>query len=295
MPGSIPAILLSILQKLEPNSAFSASGARITSSSGTSYYGKIGKPSESEQYHGEAENLRAMYDAAPGLCPNLFAHGISGDGKPYTLSEYKILSGLSSAAAVTLARRLASELHASGSPNGKFGYQCPTYCGATRVENGWHDSWDACFGAMIGGLLDKLERKGNNTALCKLGRDVQSHAIPYLLGEHLKAQPVLLHGDLWSGNAGTENGEPIIFDPAGYYGHNEADLAIARMFGGFPSEFYEEYHRHRPKSHPEAEYDVRASLYELFHYLNHTVLFGSGYAGGATQRMTQVLKFLDNK
>jgi protein-ribulosamine 3-kinase len=51
-------------------------------------------------------------------------------------------------------------------------------------------------------------------------------------------------------------------------------LAIARIFGGFPSSFYSTYHEYRPKSKPVEEYEQRMQLYELFHYLNHTLLFG---------------------
>ena len=50
--------------------------------------------------------------------------------------------------------------------------------------------------------------------------------------------PALLHGDLWSGNVAQAEGEPVIFDPASFYGHHEYDLAIGRMFGGFGAEFY---------------------------------------------------------
>ena len=58
----------------------------------------------------------------------------------------------------------------------------------------------------------------------------------------LDIKPVILHGDLWvwkiddmlctlifffiqSGNVGVDKttGQPIIFDPASYYGHNEAE------------------------------------------------------------------------
>lgn len=31
-------------------------------------------------------------------------------------------------------------------------------------------------------------------------------------------KPSILHGDLWSGNIGTVDGEPSAFDPAVYYG-----------------------------------------------------------------------------
>jgi protein-ribulosamine 3-kinase len=51
-------------------------------------------------------------------------------------------------------------------------------------------------------------------------------------------------------------------------------LAIARMFGGIPESFYTAYHEHHPKTEPVEEYELRGDLYELFHYLNHTVIFG---------------------
>jgi len=51
-------------------------------------------------------------------------------------------------------------------------------------------------------------------------------------------------------------------------------LAIARIFGGFSPSFFTTYHAYQPKSKPVDEYSRRMDLYELFHYLNHTVLFG---------------------
>lgn len=51
-------------------------------------------------------------------------------------------------------------------------------------------------------------------------------------------------------------------------------LAIARIFGGFPQSFYETYHKYYPKTEPVSQYSLRAELYELYHYLNHALLFG---------------------
>ncbi|KAL7285437.1 fructosamine kinase PKL/CAK/FruK [Trametes coccinea BRFM310] len=268
-------------------------------STGQRYYAKIGSAAEKDQYIGEAESLKAIDSAAPGLAPKLLACGVidpetkerdSDLGRPYFLSEYKDIGSLTPSAAKVLAKRLASELHAYSSSNG-FGFHVPTYCGRTRQDNGWFQSWSECFDALIGGLVDKLKAQGGHDALCKQVEEVRRRIIPALL-EPLDIQPVLLHGDLWSGNVGIDRstGEPIIFDPSSYFGHNEADLAIGRMFGGIPDSFYTTYHEYLPKSEPQDQYDLRQDLYQLYHYLNHTVLFGGGYAGSARQKMDRLLR-----
>lgn len=88
------------------------------------------------------------------------------------------------------------------------------------------------------------------------------------------AKPVLLHGDLWSGNIATDSstGEPILFDMSSYYGHNEADFGISQMFSSLTSAFYEKYHSILPKSEPN--HSERMKLYELYHHLNHYLMFG---------------------
>ena len=98
--------------------------------------------------------------------------------------------------------------------------------------------------------------------------------------------PSLLHGDLWSGNAGrTADGEPVIYDPAVYYGDHEADLAMTELFGGFPRSFQEAYRAEFPL---DAGYETRKHLYNLYHVLNHLNLFGGGY-GAKAQRMIERL------
>ncbi|QRW24872.1 ketosamine-3-kinase [Rhizoctonia solani] len=287
-----------LIEKLKisfPGETFIARGGpRISSSNDQTYYGKSGTPSEVEQYRAEIRSLQLMSAAAPGLCPSVVS--ASHEGRPYLISDYLELSSLASSAGAStiLARRLASELHGAKSNNGKFGFECPTFCGATKIDNGWYSTWADAYNAMIGGLLDKLEKQESYKKLCRTGREVQQRVIPHYLGDRLKGvEPVLCHGDLWSGNVGVDSeGNPAIFDPSSYYGHNESDLAIGRMFGGFSAVFYEQYHLIRPKSEPLEEYDQRVKLYQLFHYLNHTVLFGSGYANQAMNLATQLLKSL---
>jgi fructosamine-3-kinase len=87
--------------------------------------------------------------------------------------------------------------------------------------------------------------------------------------------PSLLHGDLWSGNYITdENGNACLIDPAVYYGHREADLAMTKLFGGFPDKFYNAYKEYFPL---KSGYEYRESIYKLYHVMNHLNLFGTGY------------------
>ncbi|KAE9400589.1 fructosamine kinase [Gymnopus androsaceus JB14] len=251
----LPLHILNELAKIEPAADFTGVvGGRVQSSNGKVYFVKQGSRSEGEQYIGETESLKEIDLASPGLAPKVFSAGDFEDETPFFISEYKDIGHLDDKSATVLAKRLATELHAHTSPKG-FGFKVPTFCGATRMKNGWFNSWEECYSEMIGPL---------------------------------KIEPVLLHGDLWSGNVGSDRdtGEPVVFDPSSYFGHNEADLAIARIFGGFPPSFFAEYHKHLPKTEPADQFSLRGHLYELFHYLNHTVLFGGGgYESSALRKM----------
>ncbi len=88
-------------------------------------------------------------------------------------------------------------------------------------------------------------------------------------------KPSLLHGDLWSGNfLIASNGQPYLIDPAVYAGHNEVDLAMTRLFGGFEERFYDAYHEIIPKETGERE---RCEIYQLYYLLVHLNLFGTSY------------------
>ena len=98
--------------------------------------------------------------------------------------------------------------------------------------------------------------------------------ITELLGAAIEL-PSILHGDLWSGNFIVDDrGEVCLIDPAAYYGHREADLAMTRLFGGFDSAFYAAYEEVFPLAPGHQD---RLPIYQLYHLLNHLNLFGSAY------------------
>ena len=84
--------------------------------------------------------------------------------------------------------------------------------------------------------------------------------------------PALLHGDLWSGNfLCDDRGQPVLIDPAVYYGHPSMDLAMTTLFGGFDPAFYEAYFYYAPQP---AHYGLQWDTCNLYPLLVHLNLFG---------------------
>jgi fructosamine-3-kinase len=98
-------------------------------------------------------------------------------------------------------------------------------------------------------------------------------------------KPALIHGDLWSGNfMVTANGSPCLIDPAVYYGHREADIAMTQLFGGFDHEFYHSYNLAWPM---EKDWHKRMDIFNLYPLLVHVNLFGGSYARQVLQIIRQ--------
>jgi len=68
----------------------------------------------------------------------------------------------------------------------------------------------------------------------------------------------LFHGDLWRGNVLFSQSGAVLIDPAVYYGAAESDIAMTRLFGGFPDAFYDAAH---PK---KSEAEKRTFVYQLY-------------------------------
>jgi fructosamine-3-kinase len=214
----------------------------------------------SETFAAEADGLVALRGA--GLrAPEPLARGVAA-GQAYLLLEFLELQSTGDFAA--LGRMLAA---AHRRPGPRFGWERDNYIGSTPQRNGWSDDWTAFWRDRR--LRPQLELARKN------GFDLPDFDPAPLLKNH-QPEPSLLHGDLWSGNAGFTPEGPVIFDPAVYYGDREADLAMTELFGGFPREFYDAYNEAFPLDEGYAE---RKRLYNLYHLLNHLNLFGGGYRG----------------
>uniref|UniRef100_V5F261 protein-ribulosamine 3-kinase n=1 Tax=Kalmanozyma brasiliensis (strain GHG001) TaxID=1365824 RepID=V5F261_KALBG len=69
-------------------------------------------------------------------------------------------------------------------------------------------------------------------------------------------------------------------------------LGIMNMFGGFTRDFFDAYHAVIPRTEPY--YNERLRLYELYHHLNHLLMFRGGYRSGAVSIMRSLIQFCDN-
>lgn len=169
----------------------------------------------------------------------------------------------------------------------QFGFEIDNTIGTTPQPNEWCEDWVQFFSEKrLGYLLQLIEQQYQDLEVHLLGEELLK-TLPNFF-EGLTITPSLLHGDLWSGNTGRDHREqPVIFDPASYFGHHEADLSIAKMFGGLGSPFFDAYHAIIPK---EAGFEERSSLYQLYHYLNHYLLFGPSYRGSCLTIMQKLIK-----
>jgi protein-ribulosamine 3-kinase len=221
-----------------------------------------------DAFAAEADGLAAL--RATGMrAPEPLGHGVAA-GRAYLLLEYLDLNGKKDFAA--LGRMLAAGHRKSGA---RFGWQRDNYIGSTPQQNGWCNDWSQFWvERRIRPQLEAAKRNGFALPLPEFS----------VLERH-KPAPSLLHGDLWSGNAGFTAEGPVVFDPAVYYGDREADLAMTELFGGFPREFYQAYNEAWPL---EEGYQQRTRLYNLYHLLNHLNLFGGGYLG----QVKATLRFL---
>jgi len=204
----------------------------------------------------------------------------TSSGKYFLVTDFLELgSSATGGSGLSLAAKLAKlHTHTTPIPNGfdkpMFGFPVPTCCGATEQDNSWKESWGDFYAnnRLRSVLKAGIRNNGQDKELSNLVEKVASTVVPRLLGDnHLKGViPVVIHGDLWSGNhgrgriAGKGGAEEVVYDPSSVYGHSEYELGIMRMFGGFGSSFWREYEQLVPKSEPAEEWEDRLALYELY-------------------------------
>ncbi|MGK7930637.1 MAG: fructosamine kinase family protein [Microcystaceae cyanobacterium] len=246
---------------------------------GKTYFVKVNDPSQVEMFAAEALGLKQIFATNTIRVPKPICSGAT-ERFSYIVLEWVELGRSQKNSWQEMGKQLA-QMHKIDLVS-QFGWDRNNTIGSTPQLNPWADNWADFFAeSRIGYQLNLAKRRGGN--FIDIGNFVE--VVRDSLKER-KPHPSLVHGDLWSGNASlTQKGEPIIFDPATYYGDHEVDLAMTELFGGFSSQFYQGYESVFPL---DQGYSKRKVLYNLYHILNHFNLFGGGYESQALRMMKQV-------
>jgi len=243
------------------------------------YFLKLNHANQAAMFSAEAAGLTELHRSQSLRTPQPLCSGVIGEQSFLVMEwiEFDHRSGNQ--------RRLAEQLvqlHQQSRPH--FGWSQNNTIGATPQKNRQQSSWLTFWREQrLGFQLRLAAKNGHRGQLQELGNKLLE-SLDQLLDHQPQAS--LLHGDLWGGNVAYAQGEPVIFDPAIYYGDRETDLAMTELFGGFSADFYAAYQHHWPL---DSGYQVRKILYNLYHILNHLNLFGEGYRSQAEAMMQRLL------
>lgn len=239
------------------------------------YFVKLNDARLAPMFEAEAEALQEMELSASVRVPRPVCTGTQGVHSFLVLEWLDLGAGGDARASGLLGRQLAS-MHRTTRP--RFGWHRDNTIGSTPQPNGEEADWVTFWRERrLRFQLDLAARNGYGGRLQERGERLLGACAGFF--DDYRPRPSLLHGDLWGGNCGvTRDGEPVLFDPATYYGDRETDLAMTELFGGFGPSFHAAYRESYPV---DPGYRVRRTLYNLYHILNHLNLFGSGYRGQA--------------
>ena len=247
------------------------------------YFVKTNSASRLAMFEAEYAGLNEMYASATIRVPQPVCVG-SGVNSAYLVLEYLPLGGSGSSQSIEQLGQNLAAMHRV--TQAQYGWQRDNTIGSTPQLNDYSDDWVAFWrDKRLAYQLSLAARHGFGGRLQLQGEKLLDRVD--VLFQDYQPEASLLHGDLWSGNYGVlQSGEPVIFDPAVYYGDRETDLAMTELFGGFPIRFYDAYNNAYPLDHGYAQ---RKTLYNLYHILNHVNLFGSGYLGQAQTMIDSLL------
>ena len=243
------------------------------------FFVKLNRPDRLAMFDAERAGLEAIRQSAALRVPEVFLTG-QMNGHAFIAMEFIDLGGQLDAGRFGVA---LAALH--NSFNDQFGFAGDNTIGSSVQVNTFNHDWvDFWRRHRLGFQLELATQNSLDARLIDRG---------YRLAEQLhkffatyQPRPSLLHGDLWCGNqAADTRGNPVVYDPACYFGDHEADLAMMELFGQPGERFFASYTEHFPL---DAGYTLRRELYNLYHILNHANLFGGGY-GAQAQRMIEML------
>ena len=237
-----------------------------------------------EALEAELKGIKLMGQTKKIRVPEVFLSN-TADRAMYALFEWLDLKPGSIRCHQRLGENLANLHRCQGK---SFGLDSDNFIGASPQPNTETEDWFSFFrDYRLGAQLKMAKQNGLDSHLLSSAQAISDNISSFF---HQPVVPSLLHGDLWAGNWGSlQDDEPVVFDPACYFGDREADLAMTELFGGFSEAFYSSYNEVWPL--PEG-YSVRKDLYNLYHMLNHFNLFGQGYIAQVSSLISKLQRFI---
>jgi fructosamine-3-kinase len=265
--------------RLQPVTGGDINEAFLLSDAQQSYFIKLNTATKLDMFIAEAQSLTALRQSNSIRAPRPITHG-QCENHAFLVLEAIDFGPPASDSWQQMGQQLAA-MHRQTAE--QFGWPDDNTIGSTPQHNAWTSNWADFFREQR--LHPQFEFARKN-GLQLAHTDALLQHVASRLKDHHPA-PALLHGDLWSGNASfCDDGTPVLFDPASYYGDRETDLAFSEFFGGFAPEFYQGYNDAWPLP---SGYQQRKTLYNLYHVLNHANLFGGNYITEAQQMIFQLL------
>ena len=270
------------IQNSKPISGGDINRAFLLQGASARYFVKLNRTDLVEMFAAEFAGLHELAQTQTVKVPQPITFGQTAN------TSFLVLEFLELKRATPQSERLFGEqlaqLHQQKQPF--LGWQIDNTIGSTPQKNARAENWVTFWREKrLGFQLQLAAQKGYGSQLQALGEKLSERLDDFFVD--YSPQPSLLHGDLWGGNAAiTEKNQPVMFDPACYYGDRETDLAMTELFGGFSQNFYAAYN---DVWQLDAGYKTRKNLYNLYHILNHVNLFGGGYASQVTQMMQKLL------
>ena len=258
------------------------SAYRLSDAAGQQLFLKVNHAALAEMFVAEFEGLTELRKPGAIRVPRPVCHGCD-ETHAWLVTEHIRFRPAGGQSEALLGEQLAA-MHRQTAD--MFGWHRDNTIGSTPQSNRQSDAWIDFFrDERLSFQLQLAANNGFRGRLQVLGAELLERLPAFFDG--YTPVPSLLHGDLWGGNlAFDEEGQPVIFDPAVYYGDREADIAMTGLFGGFGRTFYDAYNTAWSL---DDGYAIRKTLYNLYHVLNHANLFGGGYAGQAESMMERLL------
>ena len=229
----------------------------ITTANGNQFFVKL-----HPGHHGrsmlqaEARGLELLRSANALVVPEVFHEGYLGTA--YLITEQLTPRSASETDWEDFGRMLAL-LHRTTA--GAYGLDHDNYIGSLNQGNVQNADWPLFYsGQRIAPMMRQAEAYLSTT-------DQRNWAdIETRLNDLIPCDtPSLIHGDLWNGNAMWTTNGPAIYDPAVGFCDRVMDLAMAKLFGGFPDVFFNAYLEAWPVD--QEILNTKIQLYQLYYFI----------------------------